>query len=166
MGAATAVADNPRLTTRRVDGENPVRVVIDPDCRVSRDNGLFHDGEAETLVICRKSCPMAGGDGDGSFIALDDGEDGIGAKQIVKALHDRGLHVLFVEGGGVTVSRFLQQGALDRLHVTVAPLILGSGRQGLTLPVIEDLTEALRPRSKTYPMGADVLFDCEIKPRS
>jgi riboflavin biosynthesis pyrimidine reductase len=79
-------------------------------------------------------------------------------------LTERGLRALFVEGGGVTVSRFLQQEVLDRLHVAVAPLILGSGRHGLTLPVVGTLEEALRPRTRVFRMGADVLFDCDLRP--
>ena len=39
-----------------------------------------------------------------------------------------------VEGGGITVSRFLAAGCLDRLHVTIAPLLLGSGIPAFTLP--------------------------------
>ena len=35
---------------------------------------------------------------------------------------------MFVEGGGVTVSSFLEAGLLDRLHIAVAPLLIGEGR--------------------------------------
>src|SRR5258708_4320073 len=35
VGARTIRADNPRLTTRLVDGPSPVRVVLDPDRRLN-----------------------------------------------------------------------------------------------------------------------------------
>ena len=54
------------------------------------------------------------------------------------------------EGGGITVSRFLQAGLLDRLHVTVAPMLIGSGRPALTLPPIGTLAQALRPRCRHF----------------
>jgi diaminohydroxyphosphoribosylaminopyrimidine deaminase / 5-amino-6-(5-phosphoribosylamino)uracil reductase len=44
VGAKTIRADNPRLTTRLVDGPSPVRVVIDPDCRLNDTYRVFHDG--------------------------------------------------------------------------------------------------------------------------
>ena len=75
----------------------------------------------------------------------------------------RGLFGLFIEGGGLTVSAFLEQGLLDRLQITIAPLIIGSGRPGLTLPPIRDLSHGLRPRHRRYVMGEDVLFDCRLR---
>jgi riboflavin biosynthesis pyrimidine reductase len=69
---------------------------------------------------------------------------------------------VFVEGGGVTVSRFLEAGALDRLHVCVAPLLIGSGRPALTLPPVAELTQALRPPCRVAAMGDDVLFDFDL----
>jgi riboflavin biosynthesis pyrimidine reductase len=92
---------------------------------------------------------------------LDGG--GLDLVAVVDALRERGLKRLFVEGGGVTVSRFLRQGLLDRLQIAVAPLIIGAGRRGLTLPASERLADALRPQARCYRMGADVLFDCDLR---
>jgi riboflavin biosynthesis pyrimidine reductase len=82
---------------------------------------------------------------------------------LADALRARGLRRLFVEGGGVTVSRFLQQGLLDRLQITVAPLIIGDGRRGVTLPATKRLVEALRPVHRIFRMGGDVLFDFDLQ---
>jgi riboflavin biosynthesis pyrimidine reductase len=69
-----------------------------------------------------------------------------------------------VEGGAATVSGFLAVGALDRLHVLVAPVILGSGQPGIVLPPIDDLAAAIRPKAMVYPLpGGDVLFDCNFR---
>ena len=43
-----------------------------------------------------------------------------------------GLGSLLIEGGGITITGFLEAGLLDRLQVSIAPLIIGSGPQGLT----------------------------------
>src|ERR1700712_4739665 len=51
VGARTIRADNPRLTTRLVDGPSPVRVVLDPDCRLDDTYRVFRDGP-ETLLLC------------------------------------------------------------------------------------------------------------------
>jgi riboflavin biosynthesis pyrimidine reductase len=81
----------------------------------------------------------------------------------LRRLHGRGLCGIFIEGGGRTVSTFLEQGTLDRLQLTVAPLIIGSGRPGVTLPPIQDLSQGLRPRHRRYLLGEDVLFDCRLR---
>ena len=69
---------------------------------------------------------------------------------------------MFVEGGGVTVSRFLAAGALDRLHVTVAPLLLGSGVPAFTLPCPERPEHGMRLRWILHRLGEDLLFDIPL----
>ena len=55
------------------------------------------------------------------------------AQEVDLAYSIPGLGRLLVEGGGVTVSRFLAAGTLDRLYLTVTPMIVGDGRPGLQL---------------------------------
>ena len=68
-----------------------------------------------------------------------------------------------MEGGGITVSRFLEQGLLDRLQIAIAPVIIGSGRQGLQLPEVLALNDCLRPSCRQRPMGPDTLWDLDLR---
>ncbi len=90
------------------------------------------------------------------------GAVGFAPAKVLEALRARGLRRILVEGGGVTVSRFLQDSALTRLHVTVAPMLIGSGRHTLTLPPIASLDQALRPPCHLFRLGDDVLFDLDL----
>ena len=81
---------------------------------------------------------------------------------VLDALAARGMRRILIEGGADTVSRFLGAGCLDRLHVMVAPIILGSGRAGLVLPPIARADQALRPPMRTFQLGDDILFDCDL----
>ena len=67
-----------------------------------------------------------------------------------------------VEGGADTVSRFLAARCLDRLHLMVAPIILGSGRTGFSLPPIARVDEAILTPVRMHRLGDDVLFDCDL----
>ncbi|HEU4534552.1 MAG TPA: dihydrofolate reductase family protein, partial [Polyangiaceae bacterium] len=96
------------------------------------------------------------------IVSVDEFEGRMPVEQIVHELRANGLRRVFIEGGGVTVSRFLQAGALDRLHIAVAPLIMGSGRPAFSLPVIDQLDQALRLRWRHFRMGDDLLFDCAL----
>jgi riboflavin biosynthesis pyrimidine reductase len=69
---------------------------------------------------------------------------------------------VFVEGGGLTVSRFLADGALDRLHVTVAPLLLGAGIPGFTLPCPERPADGMKLSWRLHRLGDDLLFDIPV----
>lgn len=161
VGAATAEHDDPRLTTRLVPGRHPTRVVIDPERRLPPDLAVFSDRAAPTLLFCRD----AGGatrHGAAELVALG-GAGQLAPTEVLSALADRGLGRVFIEGGGVTISRFLAAGALDRLHVAVAPCIFGSGRPAVDLPAIEDLSGALSFEWRAFPLGRDVLFDCPLR---
>ena len=159
IGAGTACADDPALTVRHTTGTNPTRVVIDPNGRVPGDRQLFHDGAAPVLLLHADGA-MHATPGVSRSVAVARGTDGeLEPGKMLAALHQCGLRRILIEGGGLTVSRFLQAGLLDRLHVTVAPMIIGSGRPAFSLPVIDSLDDAWRPPCRRYALGADVLFD-------
>ena len=164
VGAGTVAADNPRLTVREVAGENPLRVILDPRGRLERDRHVFSDGAARTVAVRRAadggaSRPRLEGD----VLRMPATRGGFDPAAVLAALRGLGCRRVLVEGGGTTVSRFLQAGALDRLHVTVAPLLIGGGRPALTLDPIESLDEALRPRCRHFRLGDDMLFDLDLR---
>ena len=72
-----------------------------------------------------------------------------------------GVHLL-VEGGGWTIARFLKARLVDRLHLTIAPVLIGGGRPSLPMPLAETLEHAPRPRSRVIPLGPDWLVDCDL----
>ncbi len=165
IGVGTALADAPRLTTRNVTGPQPVRVVLDPNGRLPASSGLLCDGAAPTLVVrasagapCEKLlCEQA------TALHLPARDGRIAPHAVLRALAERGLRRVLVEGGGVTVSRFLEAGLLNRLQLAVAPLILGGGRPALPVAPVEHLDQALRPSCARHLMGGDVLFDLDFR---
>lgn len=162
IGVKTALQDNPRLTVRLVDGNNPARVVIDPHGRLPNDAGLLHDASVRRIVIQTVDTPRPAG----VEVVRLDRIDWIDPKDIVTALRGLGLHRLLIEGGGITIAQFLEAGLLTRLHVAIAPLLIGAGPQGLTTTPVATLAQARRPRTKTYALGSDVVFDCSLLPEA
>lgn len=167
VGAGTVASDNPRLTVREVEGENPVRVVLDPAGRLDRGKRVFSDGTARTLVVRRApegdARPSAAGD---VLMIPVTSADGFDPRTVLQMLRAEGYRRVLIEGGGITVSRFVQAGVVDRLHVTVAPLLIGSGRSALTLTTIESLDQALRPACRHFRLGEDILFDLDLRWRA
>ncbi|MGE0718466.1 MAG: RibD family protein [Alphaproteobacteria bacterium] len=162
VGAGTVRHDNPRLTVRRVPGAHPLRVVIDTERRLDDHYGLFRDGAAPTLLVCAADRRDRAHLGEAEVAAVGRRGETIDYGAVIALLSARGCRRIFVEGGGITVSRFLAQNCLDRLHVAVAPVILGSGRPAIQLPPLAALAEARRPPTRIFRMGADVLFDCDL----
>jgi diaminohydroxyphosphoribosylaminopyrimidine deaminase/5-amino-6-(5-phosphoribosylamino)uracil reductase len=161
VGAGTMRADDPQLTVRHVAGPNPVRVVIDPRGTLSASARAFAaDGVHRIVITCEAAC--SGGPDGVETIALPAVAGRLAPAAILDALATRGLSRVLIEGGAQTVSCFLSAGCLDRLHVVVAPVILGSGIAGLDLPPIMRMNEALRVPVNVRPLGNEVLFDCDL----
>ncbi|MEM7250974.1 MAG: RibD family protein [Pseudomonadota bacterium] len=164
VGAQTVFADDPRLTTRLVTGPNPTRVILDPQRRLKRDYQVFVDGEAPTLLVCREDLTLLGPLGQADVVGVPvDRRGRFVASELRQRLAEKGLTRMFVEGGGVSVSALLEADILDRLHIAVAPLLIGSGRPGIRLPPIEQLADGQRPRYQVFQMGSDVLFDLALR---
>jgi len=165
VGAGTVLHDDPQLTVRHCAGASPVRVVIDSERRLVAGRIVF-DGAPKTLLACAADRADAGPPGQAELLALPRGADGgVSIPALLAALHGRGLARLFVEGGGHTIGRFLRAGCLDRLHVAVAPLLLGSGVPVLALPEIADIAEGMRLPVRHVLLGEDMLFDLAIDRR-
>jgi riboflavin-specific deaminase-like protein len=162
VGVGTAIADDPRLTTRHVPGPSPARVVIDPEGRMPGCLGMLSDGAGPVLSV---GLPGNAAPAGAERIALEaDGAGSIPPGAIVEALAARGLRRILVEGGAETLARFLDAGAVDELHLMVAPIVLGSGKTGLNLAPIESLDEALRPEVRTMRFrDGDILCICALE---
>lgn len=162
VGIGTVVADDPLLNVRRVAGRNPARIVIDPSGRLPPTARCLAAGDGvRRLVVRSAGAPLPEGVEE---LHLERGPNGLDPVAIVAALWCRGLRSFLVEGGARTVSAFLDAGAVDRLHVLVAPVILGSGKPGLSLAPIARLADAHRPTADIHVLDdGDVLFDCDMR---
>jgi riboflavin-specific deaminase-like protein len=159
IGISTVCADDPQLTVRHVRGANPARVVLDPHGRLSSAARVLAP-TARRIIVTSEQPPRNLRDVD--ILRLPATQGCIAPSEILNALARLGLRRILVEGGADTISRFLQAGCLDRLHVIVAPLILGAGRPSFAFGAIDRLEDALRPPARVYRLGDDILFDFDL----
>lgn len=161
VGVGTVIADDPMLTVRRVPGRNPARVFIDPHGRLPEAAHCVRSACAPRIAVRATASPTLPGVTE-SVINACDGT--IPPREIVRKLHERGLRKILVEGGARTISTFIAAGCVDRLHMLVAPMIIGSGVPGLLLPPIDELDGALRPMTHVHVFAdGDTLFDCNLR---
>jgi diaminohydroxyphosphoribosylaminopyrimidine deaminase / 5-amino-6-(5-phosphoribosylamino)uracil reductase len=160
VGVGTALADDPQLTVRRVAGPHPARVVLDPRGRLTSRARLLNDDGSRRIVVmeCGNSCTLR----DVEVVSVPARDGHMAPADIVAGLSKLGLRRLLIEGGADTISRFLAAGCLDRLHVVVAPIILGTGRAGIVLDPIDRVAQALRPPISVHVLDGEVLFDCDL----
>jgi len=161
IGVGTALADNPQLTVRLVHGKSPARVVIDPRGRLPHQSLVWQDDGIRKIWVVADGVnvhplPQV------ELIHLPAIDGRIDPLQILQILSAKGLRRVLVEGGAETVSRFKSAQCLDRLHLIVAPIIMGSGRPSFNLPPIEHMDQAVRLPVKTHLIGNEIVFDCEL----
>jgi diaminohydroxyphosphoribosylaminopyrimidine deaminase / 5-amino-6-(5-phosphoribosylamino)uracil reductase len=161
VGIGTAVADDPQLTVRRVAGPSPARIVLDPKGRLSpHARVLTDDGIRRLVIVARGVRPRLPAGVEIVEVPAPGGE--VAPAAILAALAQRGFGRILIEGGAHTVSRFIAAGCLDRLHVVVAPIILGAGPSGVTLTPIDRADQALKAPMRTHFLGEEVLCDCDL----
>ncbi len=161
VGVGSVNADNPKLSVRLCEGNHPTRIIIDPRGRVDMSSELFEDGIADVIIITAQETDHPA-IGKAEIIKLIAKDFHIAANDIIEALRAHGYQKILIEGGNQTLSNFMDAGVLDRLHLIVAPMIMGGGLSGLNLSPIDKLDEALRPEVTLYPLGQDILFDCNL----
>lgn len=166
VGVGTVVADDPQLTVRRCNGSSPRAVVIDPGRRTPPDARLF-DAHTEKPLFIRREGDVQNEDEIGvATLPLADGEDKpmLDPVAVVNALAARGYRRILVEGGASTLSHFINHRAIDKLHILMAPIILGSGVSGLNLTPIDSLNGAIRPDVRLIRFDdGDVLYECTMQ---
>jgi diaminohydroxyphosphoribosylaminopyrimidine deaminase/5-amino-6-(5-phosphoribosylamino)uracil reductase len=142
VGAGTALADDPRLTVRLPgwNGRQPLRVLIDATGRTGAAAHLF-DGAAPTLVAttaAARPAPLGAWAAASAEVLVcpearaASGEAGVDLAWLAKALGERGILELLIEGGPRLQASFWEAGLADRLVWYLAPLVIGGdGAPGL-----------------------------------
>jgi riboflavin-specific deaminase-like protein len=161
VGVGTALADDPLLNVRLVSGKHPSRVVIDPKGKLNANARVWNDDGARRLWIVTEGVKVSAPEGV-EVIALPATDGRITPQAILASLQQRGLKRILIEGGAETVSRFMQAGCLDRPHLLVAPIIMGSGRAAFNLPAIQTMDEAVRLRTKAYALEDEIVYDIDL----
>jgi len=163
VGAETVAHDDCQLTVRRCEGPQPLRVVVDPSGRVPVSRKIFIEGSGATLWLVAEGCQIHAPHSGVEVLPLPVVDGAFRVDEMLRALSSRGVRRLFVEGGGVTVAYMVKADCLDRLHLAVAPMLMGDGRSTLGLALGTDLSSCPRPIVEVHPMGPDWIFDCHFQ---
>ncbi|MHA6696232.1 bifunctional diaminohydroxyphosphoribosylaminopyrimidine deaminase/5-amino-6-(5-phosphoribosylamino)uracil reductase RibD [Chryseobacterium sp. A321] len=109
VGTRTAERDRPSLTVRHIEGQNPIRVVLDLDLKLSTESPLFNL-EAPTLVFNSKKDQLLG---QIEYVKIDSSNL---IPNLLKELHRRGIQSVLVEGGAQMHRQFLELGLWDTAY--------------------------------------------------
>ncbi|MFC1500393.1 bifunctional diaminohydroxyphosphoribosylaminopyrimidine deaminase/5-amino-6-(5-phosphoribosylamino)uracil reductase RibD [Candidatus Zixiibacteriota bacterium] len=137
IGSGTVLADDPRLSARRVDGSlldrQPVRVVADGRLRMSPQARIVTSPGGPVWVLTSRSMldsPEATSlkDAGTKLIGVPLSPDGgLDEREMLESLRDEGVSGLMIEGGGSLLSSFSSSDLIDHWEVWIAPRVTGLG---------------------------------------
>jgi diaminohydroxyphosphoribosylaminopyrimidine deaminase/5-amino-6-(5-phosphoribosylamino)uracil reductase len=166
IGTGTALTDDPELTCRLpgLADRSPVRVVLDRTLRLRKTAKLLTSaGAVPTWLVTSASIEagrQAAAERAGAqVIAVPEAAGRLSLTDALRALGDRGITRLLVEGGSALAASLLQQGLVDRIYwFRSAAIIGGDGLAAASSLEVERLTDAKRfARIETEAVGADLL---------
>ena len=124
VGAGTLRADDPQLTTRLPGGRHATAVILDTQLSISADAAVLSAG-CPVILACAEDAPAR--DLPATILRLPRGAHGLDLHALMRALVDRNLYSLLVEGGGQVHRAFVEAGLVDRLLLFLAPKALAAG---------------------------------------
>jgi diaminohydroxyphosphoribosylaminopyrimidine deaminase/5-amino-6-(5-phosphoribosylamino)uracil reductase len=128
VGTHTALIDNPQLTARLYEGNNPTRIVIDKENMLS-DKLAIKDKQAPTIIFNQSITKTSN---NLTYITIDFNQNII--EQMLGKLMELNISSVIIEGGAFTINQFIQQNIWDEARVFTAPLTLNKGIPSPSLP--------------------------------
>ena len=127
VGRITAEKDNPSLTVREVDGNNPIRIVIDKNLKVSTDFNLFNN-DAKTIIFNQSKSEKKNSN---NYIKINFNNL---TENILKELHKQNIQSIIIEGGTKTLQSFIDKKLWDEARIFTTNKTL---TEGVKPPAIE-----------------------------
>jgi GTP cyclohydrolase II len=167
VGSGTVRKDDPQLTVRMVAGATPMRIVLASTLSIEPTAKVLAD-EAPTTVFTTKSAdPERAAELRAAGVAVREvagGPGGVDMAAVLAELRASGVRSLMVEGGAAVVTSMLAAGLVDRLVVSISPIIIGAGVEAVGDLGVGRVVDGLRLTNQcTYVAGDDVLMGGDVE---
>jgi riboflavin-specific deaminase-like protein len=163
VGVGTVLSDNPRLTTRLVEGDDPQRVLLDSMLRTPLDAALLQQ-PSPAWVMTTQNAPverkkLLRGKGIEVFEFSPNKLGKVPLPEVVKILGGLGIRSLMIEGGGEIITSFLQHNLADLVLLTISPRFFGGyPAVGASLG-----GQVVLENSQITPLGGDFILYGDIR---
>ena len=169
VGIGTVQDDDPELTTRLVEGKNPVRVVLDSRARIPLSAKVLQ-GETKTIIVtgsdaAAENCGKLRGLQNVEVITLPCENGKISIPALLQALYEHEIASVLVEGGSEALGSFLDARVADRVYAFIAPKLTGGKNAlpaigGKGISVMSECASVTEPELLT--LGKDWLITGRI----
>ena len=156
VGVNTIIKDNPLLTTRKIKGPNPIRLIIDPTLKLTNKYKIFKDNN-KNIIFTNSSKEK-------KFIntTIVKFPKKNFTQNIYDYLEKTSLQTILIEGGPTTLSHFIELKLLNYMQFIISPTIIGSGIDSVRLKPISDLKNALRAKNTICKLGKEIIVTLDF----
>lgn len=171
IGRNTALIDNPKLTVRLVEGRQPRRIVIDGPGTLPEDLHLFRDLHEDKTIRITHNAAVVPDKMDsalnmlqtnyfrGETILVSELNGHSNLEQAIQKVGQLGISSILVEAGSSLATALIRENLVDKIHVFIAPKILGGGTRSILGAGVRKMSEIICLKSVCWEqIGDDYLF--------
>jgi diaminohydroxyphosphoribosylaminopyrimidine deaminase/5-amino-6-(5-phosphoribosylamino)uracil reductase len=156
VGVNTIIKDNPLLTTRKIKGQNPTRLIIDPSLKLTNKYKIFKDNNKNIIFTNSSKRKKLYNTTIVKFPKKNF------TFSIYKYLKKTSLKTILIEGGPTTLSHFIELKLLNYMQFIISPTIIGSGIDSLKLKPITNLKNAIRKKNTISKLGKEIIVTLDF----
>ena len=153
VGSNTIKKDDPLLTTRKIKGTNPKRIIIDGSLSLNNKYKIFNDGN-ENIIFTKSNKNIRLNNS--TIIRLKEKNF---TKNLITQIKKLKYKNILVEGGSKTISELINNNYIDILQFMIAPILIGSGINSLNLKEISNLNKAIRPKHNFNELENEIIVN-------
>ena len=153
VGSNTIKKDDPLLTTRKIKGTNPKRIIIDGSLSLNNKYKIFNDGN-ENIIFTKSNKKIRLKNS--TIIRLKEKNF---TKNLITQIKKLKYKNILVEGGSKTISELINNKYIDILQFMIAPILIGSGINSLNLKEISNLNKAIRPKHNFNELENEIIVN-------
>ena len=153
VGSNTIKKDDPLLTTRKIKGTNPKRIIIDGSLSLNNKYKIFNDGN-ENIIFTKSNKNIRLNNS--TIIRIKEKNF---TKNLITQIKKLKYKNILVEGGSKTISELINNKYIDILQFMIAPILIGSGINSLNLKEISNLNKAIRPKHNFNELENEIIVN-------
>ena len=156
VGVNTIIKDDPFLTTRKIKGLNPIRLIIDPSLKLTNKYNIFKDNNKNIIFTNSSKRKKLNNTTILKFPKKNF------TLSISKYLRTTSLKTILIEGGPTTLSHFIEHKLINYMQFIISPTIIGSGIDSLKLKPITNLKNAIRVKNTINKLGKEIIVTLDF----
>ena len=151
VGVNTIIKDNPLLTTRKIKGQNPTRLIVDPSLKLTNKYKIFKDKNTNIVFTTSNKTKNLNNT---TIVKLPKKDFTL---SVYKFLKKSSLKYILIEGGPTTLSHFIEHNLINYMQFIISPTLIGSGINSVKLKPITNLKKAIRRKSNFAKLGKEIV---------